>query len=229
MKHGRGLLRNRMRWWPQGSLPLEHPIAATCGYRTVYPSPYCVNNVDNKSVRVYIYIYMVVSINGSTPKWSVYRGKTLWKLMIWGNPHFRKASYMHISLISLGSDNPHNWSLRNTSVEPGLSENWQMGIRHGIRQRPSRANLGIHPEKRKKELFTYWKKMENVNRFQFFRWFKHVQTIYFHGETITCPRKVRDFKWFESVHWVSHPSSDKSLKWNKKCYVFCSSCLLRPP
>jgi hypothetical protein len=36
---------------------------------------------------------MGVSINGGTPKWIVYNGKSIYKWMIWGYPHFRKTPY----------------------------------------------------------------------------------------------------------------------------------------
>jgi len=35
--------------------------------------------------------YLVVSRNGDTPKWMVYKGKSIYKWMISGYPYFRKA------------------------------------------------------------------------------------------------------------------------------------------
>ena len=40
------------------------------------------------------HVYMRVSINGGSPKWMVYYGKSLFKWMIWGFPHFRKPPYL---------------------------------------------------------------------------------------------------------------------------------------
>ena len=104
---------------------------------------------------------MVVSINGSTPKWSVYRGKAYENWWFGGTPILGKPHISYITDIT--------WKRSSAQLEPkehlcgARSENWQMGIPH-FQTRPSRANLGIHP-------------------------------------------------------WVSHPSSDKSLKWNKKRVV----------
>jgi hypothetical protein len=45
--------------------------------------------------------YLRLSINGGTPKWMVYEGKSIYKWMIWGYPHFRKLPYIYNTKLML--------------------------------------------------------------------------------------------------------------------------------
>ena len=69
--------------------------------------------------------YMGVSINGGTPKWMVYKGKShlSWWLVV---PHFRKPPYMSILVLSFCRKIMCKCRI-SVATSVGLDQEWMMG------------------------------------------------------------------------------------------------------
>ena len=92
------LFKSNSDSWKEIQLSLETFVLSQLGISLVFFKKCQVYWLSNEKCYIIIKYYYIIGVskNSGIPKWMVYNGKTLLKLMIWGHPYFPNTHILYI-------------------------------------------------------------------------------------------------------------------------------------